>query len=173
MRKFLDRLYGGALGLAALFLVGIFVLMVSESVLRYFGGYITGAQELVGWFCAAAGFLALPATFKRGEVIRVGIVVDALPAHVRKPVLLACLLLALVCVGYMFKAASLYIWQDYRSEEMTQGMIEVATWIPQTSLLVGVLLLFVVLIDEFVIALRSPASVLRAERAMSTEDLTI
>mgnify|MGYP003582923354 CR=1 FL=1 len=173
MRKLLDRVYDGALGLAALFLVGIFVLMVSESVLRYFGSYITGAQELVGWFCAAAGFLALPATFKRGEVIRVGIVVDALPGHIRKPALIACMLIAVVCVGYMFKATSLYIWQDFKSEEVTQGMIEVATWIPQTSLLVGVVLLFVVIIDEFIVALRSPASVLRAERAMSTEDLTI
>ena len=60
-------------------MVSIFVLMVGESVFRFLGSYITGANELIGWCCAAAGFLALPATFKRGDMVRAGFVVDRLP----------------------------------------------------------------------------------------------
>lgn len=173
MRKLLDGIYGASLGLAAVFLVGIFAVMVGEAVLRYFGSYITGASELVAWFCAAAGFLALPATFKRGDMVRVGVVVDALPDRVRKPVLIACLVLAIVFVGYLLQAVGAYMWRDWRSEEMTQGMIEVATWIPQTSFVVGVLLLFVALLDELILALRAPAKTLHAERAMATDDVSI
>jgi len=173
MRKFLDRLYDGSLVLAALFLVSIFGVMIGEAVLRKMGGYITGASELIGWFCAAAGFLALPATFKRGDMVRVGVAVDALPPRLRKPLLLACLVLAVVFTTYMLWAAGNYLWSGWRSEEMTQGMIEIAAWVPQSSLLVGILLLFIAVVDELVGALRTPAASLRAERPMSTEDLSV
>jgi TRAP-type C4-dicarboxylate transport system permease small subunit len=173
MRKFLDRLYDGSLGLAGLFLLGIFAVMVGEAVLRKMGSYITGASELIGWFCAAAGFLALPATFKRGDMVRVGVLVDALPARVRKPLLLGCLLLALVFMVYMLWATGGYLWRGWRSEEMTQGMIEIEAWIPQASMVLGVLLLLVAVVDELVLALRAPAESLHAERPMSVDDLSV
>lgn len=173
MRKFLDRIYDGSLWLAGLFLVGIFAVMVGEAVLRKMGGYITGASELIGWFCAAAGFLALPATFKRGDMVRVGVLVDALPPRVRKPLLLACLLLALVFMVYMLVATGDYLWRGWRSEEMTQGMIEIEAWIPQASMVLGVLLLLVAVLDELVLALRAPAETLHAERPMSVDDLPV
>lgn len=171
MRKFLDRIYDGSLVLAGLFLVGIFAVMVGEAVLRKMGGYITGASELIGWFCAAAGFLALPATFKRGDMVRVGVLVDRLPARLRKPLLLACLLLALVFMVYMLMATVGYLWRGWRSEEMTQGMIEIEAWIPQASMVLGALLLLVAVVDELVLALRAPAGKLRAERPMSVDDV--
>lgn len=173
MRKFLDRLYGGSLALAGVFLVGIFAVMIGEAVVRKMGGYIPGASELIGWFCAAAGFLALPATFKRGDMVRVGVVADALPPRIRKPLLLACLLLALAFTAYMLWAGAGYLWRGWRSEEMTQGMIEIATWIPQTSLVAGALLLLVAVVDELVTALGTPAQNLRAERPMSMEDTAV
>lgn len=173
MRKFLDRIYDGSLVLAGLFLVGIFATMVGEAVLRKMGSFIPGASDLIGWFCAAAGFLALPATFKRGDMVRVGMAVDALPPRVRKPLLLACLGLALVFTAYLAWAAGGYLWRGWLSEELTQGMIEIATWIPQTSLFVGALLLCIAVIDELVLALNTPAAALRAERAMSMDDVAV
>ena len=173
MRKLLDRIYDGSLALAGLFLVGIFVTMVGEAAMRKMGSYIPGASDLIGWFCAAAGFLALPATFKRGDMVRVGMVADALPPRLRKPVLLACLVLALAFTAYLTWAGGGYLWRGWRSGEMTQGMIEIATWIPQTSLVVGALLLCVAVADELVLALKAPAASLRAERAMSMEDVAV
>lgn len=173
MRKYLDGLYNGALALAGIFLVGVFSVMVTEAVLRFFGSYLSGASELVGWFCAAAGFLALPATFKRGDMVRVGIVVDALPPSLRKPMLIACLLLGLVFVGYMTFAVTSYVASDWRSEELTQGMIEIQAWIPQMSFVLGAILLWIAMFDELVEVLRTPGGHLRAEREMSTEDVSI
>lgn len=169
-RSILDRMYSTSLLFAGFFLIGILLLMVGESVFRKFGGYIPGANELVGWFCAAAGFLALPATFKRGDMVRVGFLVDRLPPDMRKPLLLMCLMIALVFVSYMIYSVSGYLWSGWRSGENTQGMIEVALWIPQSSFLLGVLLLWVAVVDELAAVLATPAAELRAEREMTIED---
>lgn len=170
MRRLLNHVYNASLVLAALFIIGIFVLMIGESAFRKLGSYITGANELVGWFCAAAGFLALPATFKRGDMVRVGFIVDRMPAPVRKPVLIGCLLVALVFVSYMVYAVAGYLWSGWRSDETSQGMIEIAVWIPQSSFLLGVALLWVAIVDELVATLAAPAESLRAERPLSLED---
>lgn len=173
MRRLLNLLYDGGLVLAALFLIGIFLLMVGESVARSLGGYITGAGELIGWFCAAAGFFALPATFKRGDMVRVGFVVDQLPPALRRVALIACQLIALVFVSYMTLAVSHYLWSGWRSEEVTQGMIEIPVWIPQASFLIGAVLLWIAIVDEVVTTWRLPSHQLRAERQMSTDDVSV
>ncbi len=170
MRKLLDRVYDGGLFLAGAFLVAIFLVMIVESILRKLGGYVPGASEFIGWFCAAAGFLALPATFKRGDMVRVGVLVDAMPPTLRKPMLLGCIALAMV---FMLWAVGSYLFDGWRSEETTQGMIEIAVWIPQSSFLVGVLLLWVAVLDEALKVWRTPAPELTAEKAMSVDDVSM
>jgi TRAP-type C4-dicarboxylate transport system permease small subunit len=164
MRRMLDFVYAASLGLAGLFLVGIFALMILEPVFRWSGSYISGANELVGWFCAAAGFLALPATFKRGEMIRVGMLVDRLPPSVRKPILMLCLAIGFVYVGYMVWAVGAYLWDGWRAGETTQGMLVIPVWIPQLSFLVGAVLLWIAIVDEALSALRVASSDLVAEK---------
>lgn len=173
MRKFLDRTYDISLFMAGVFLVAIFVVMIVESVLRKMGGYIPGASELIGWFCAAAGFLALPATFKRGDMVRVGVLIDAFPDRLRKGMLLLCLTLAIVFTVYMVWAVGAYLWGGFKTDELTQGMIEIPVWIPQLSFLFGVFLLLVAVMDEMVVALITPAALLKAEKAMSVEDVSM
>ncbi len=170
MRAFLDRLYGVSLFLAGCFLVGIAALMVGESLVRKAGGYITGASELIGWFCAAAGFLALPATFKRGDMVRVGALVDALQPAVRRILLVANLVIATVFTAYMVYAVGSYLIDGWRAEELTQGMILIPVWVPQLSFLVGVVLLMVAVVDELLMHLRAPAHELRASRSDATTD---
>jgi TRAP-type C4-dicarboxylate transport system permease small subunit len=169
MRHVLRHVYNASLFLAGLFLVGIFVLMIGESAFRKLGSYIVGANELIGWFCAAAGFLALPATFIRGDMVRVGFIVDRLAPGMRKAVLSACLLVALVFVSYMLYAISGYMLSSWRYGDVTQGMIEVAVWIPKTSFLLGVALLWVAIADVLLATLAARADSLRAERLADTE----
>jgi TRAP-type C4-dicarboxylate transport system permease small subunit len=170
MRKALDGLYRGSLVLAGLFLVGIFVLMIAESVLRKLGSFVPGANELIGWFCAAAGFLALPATFKRGDMVRVGLLVDRLAPPLRKGLLLGCALLALAFTSFLCWAAANYLWAGHVAEETTQGMIEIPVWIPQLSFLFGAVLLWIAVLDELIGLLRAPAATLRAERAPAVDE---
>ena len=165
MRRSLDRLYNGSLFLAGIFLVGIFVLMITEAALRKLGSYVPGASEMIGWFCAAAGFLALPATFKRGDMVRVAILVERAPLALRRALLLMCLVLATVATSTMLWAAGRYLYGGWRSDETTQGMIEIAVWIPQLSFLLGVLLILVAVLDELIVTLRAPLQTLVVEKA--------
>jgi TRAP-type C4-dicarboxylate transport system permease small subunit len=97
-------------------------------------------------------------------MVRVGLLVDVMPPRWRKPVLLACLLLGLVFTAYMLKAIAAYMWGSFVVDELTQGMIEIQVWIPMISFLVGVALMLVAILDEWVVAWRTPAADLRAEK---------
>jgi TRAP-type C4-dicarboxylate transport system permease small subunit len=149
-RRLLDGLYRASLALAGVFLLGVFGVMLAETALRYFGSFVPGANEIVGWCCAAAGFLALPATFKRGDMVRVDALLKALPAPARKALALLCLTIAALATAYLLWATARYLHAGWRSDETTQGMIEIAVWIPQLSALVGVALLLVAVLDEWV-----------------------
>ena len=71
MRALLDRLYNAAGVLAALFLVGTLGMVLTGIAGRIFHFHVPGTDSYAGYCMAAAGFLALAHTFKRGEHIRV------------------------------------------------------------------------------------------------------
>lgn len=150
MRRALDALYRGCAALGALGLVSVFAIMIAETALRKAGSYITGANDLIGWCCAASGFLALPYTFKRGELVRVGLVIDALPGTARRRLEITCLAAAALFVGFVAWAAGRYMWRGAAAGELTQGMIEIPLWVPQLSLFIGFAVLFVAIVDELV-----------------------
>ena len=76
MRIFLDRLYLYAGYAAGLFVVAIFVLMMLLSAGRPLGVNIPAGDDLIAWCMAATAFLGLAHTFRAGEMIRVGLLID-------------------------------------------------------------------------------------------------
>jgi TRAP-type C4-dicarboxylate transport system permease small subunit len=76
MRRFLDGLYLAAGYLAGVFLVAIFVLMMALSVGREIDLNIPAGDDFVSWCMAAMAFLGLAHTFRHGEMIRVGLIID-------------------------------------------------------------------------------------------------
>src|SRR6187549_3004477 len=101
MRKFLDRLYLGAAGLAALCVLAICVLMIGQSILREFGVATGATNDFVAWLCAAASFLAMAHAFKHGDFVRVTLLLERLPEGRRRLMEIACLAIATVCVAYL------------------------------------------------------------------------
>src|SRR5882757_10548041 len=83
IRLFLDRLYLYSGYLAGVFLVAIFVLMMLLSVGRPLGINIPAGDDFASWCMAAMAFLGLAHTFKRGEIIRVGILIEKLTGKKR------------------------------------------------------------------------------------------
>lgn len=154
MRKFLDALYLGCGGLAAIFLAGIGALMMGQAVLREFGVLVRGADDITAWFCAATAFLALPHAFKNGDLVRVGLLLEGLNERSRRWFEIYSLLVAAAFVGYMAYALSGYVVQSWKFNDIAQGLIKVPLWIPQTSLVVGALVLFIAIVDELVLVLR-------------------
>ena len=78
IRSLLDGLYLFAGYLAGLFLIAIFLLMMGLSVGREIGVNIPAGDDFASWCMAAMAFLGLAHTFKSGEMIRVGLVIDRL-----------------------------------------------------------------------------------------------
>ena len=151
MRRFLDRLYAASGALAAVCLAGIAVVMLAQAGMREMGMLLRGADDIVGWLCAASAFLALGYTFRHGELVRVGILIDRLPPAARRRAEHLALGLAVLVVGYILWAAASFVYESWAFDEVAQGLIQIPIWIPQMSFVVGALVFFVAVLDEFVV----------------------
>jgi len=172
LRRLLDGLYVLSAGLAALSLLGIFVVMMAQVVLRELGLQLPGADDLTAYLCVAGTFFALAATFKRGEMIRVGLVVDRLRGRARQVVEALLLAGACVVVGtivWWTAQDTLFSWQI---EEVAQGTVPFQLWVPKLAMPIGAGLLLIALFDEFVRVLRgaTPAYVAAAEQRAAAGD---
>ena len=154
MRRFLDRLYATSGALAALCLAGVAAVMLAQAGMRTAGYLLRGADDIVAWLCAASAFLALGYTFRHGDLVRVSLLIDRLPPRLRHRAEVACLGAALIVVGYTTWAAASFVLESWKFGELAQGLIQIPIWIPQTSLVLGALILEVAVLDELVVVLR-------------------
>ncbi len=150
LRWFLDGLYTGAGYLAGIFLVVIFLLMVGLALGREVGVNIPAADDFASWCMAALAFLSLAYTFKAGEIIRVGLLIERLPTRARHAVEIVCLLVGGGLVGFFaWHAVQLTFW-SWRLNDMSQGVVAVPLWIPQLGFAGGLVILFIAFADELV-----------------------
>lgn len=154
MRRFLDRLYAASGALAALCLASIALVMLAQAAMREFGMLLRGADDIVSWLCAAAAFLALGHTFRRGELVRVGLLIDLLPPRPRRAFALGALGVTVLFAGYMVYAVVRFVYESWQFNEVAQGLIQIPIWIPQLSFAAGAAILFVAVLDEFVVLAR-------------------
>lgn len=154
MRKLLDRLYDGAAWLAALFMIGLLAMVLLSIVSRLLRFQAPGTDSYAGYMMAASGFLALAHTLKRGEHIRVTLLLSALKGRAQRALelwaLAAGTLLAALFAYYSCKLA----WQSHVFNDISTGIDATPLWIPQLSMAVGSVILVVALIDELVLELR-------------------
>jgi TRAP-type C4-dicarboxylate transport system permease small subunit len=154
LRRFLDRLYAASGALAAVCLASIALVMLLQAGMREAGLLLRGGDDIVAWLCAASAFLALGHTFRHGELVRVGLLVERLPPRVRRPSEIATLVLALLVVGYILYAAVRFVYESWKFEEVAQGLIQIPIWMPQMSFVAGAVVFFIAVLDEFVVLLR-------------------
>lgn len=155
MRKLLDRLYDAAGYLAAFFMVGILAMVLASVLGRMFGFNLRGSDAYAGYAMAAASFLALAHTFRRGEHIRVSLLLDRFGGRLRRP-----LELWSHAAGTFFCAALAWfsvrlVWQSRAFNDVSQGNDATPLWIPQVAMAVGAVILLVALVDAFVAVIRN------------------
>lgn len=158
MRRALDGLYDGAAWLAALFMIGTLAMVLAGIVGRLFAWFIPGTDAYAGYCMAGAGFLALAHTLKRGEHIRVTLVLEHLHGVARQALeraaLAAATLLALVFAFYSVRLA----WQSYDFHDISTGNDATPLWLPQLTMAVGAVVLAIAFVDELVLAWRGAAT---------------
>ncbi|HJV60569.1 MAG TPA: TRAP transporter small permease subunit, partial [Albitalea sp.] len=111
-RRALDALYDAAAALAALFMVGLLAMVTLSILGRQFHFNFSGVDAYAGYMMAAAGFLALAHTLKKGEHIRVTLIVASLHGKARRALELWALALAsLLATLFAFYSTKL-AWQS-------------------------------------------------------------
>ena len=154
MRRLLDALYDGAAWLAALFMVGLLVIVLLSIVSRLLHFHVPGTDAYAGYLMAGAGFLALAHTLKRGEHIRVTLLLGALAGPARRALeiwaLAAASALALLSAYYSARL----VWQSHAFNDISTGNDATPLWLPQLGMAIGTALLAVAFVDELVLELR-------------------
>jgi TRAP-type C4-dicarboxylate transport system permease small subunit len=150
VRRFLDRLYAAAAVLAAVCLASIAAVMLLQAGLREVGVLLRGADDIVSWLCAASAFLALAHTFRKGELVRVSLLLVRLAPGPRRHAETACLAGALLVVGYATWAICKFVYESWQFNELAQGLLQIPIWIPQMSLVAGSTIFLVAVVDELV-----------------------
>lgn len=148
VRRFFDTVYGAAGALACLFLISIVALTLATICARSLGVTFYSTDEFSGWSMAASTFLGLAATMRRNEHIRVTVFIERLVPTARKRMELVCLIVASTFMGLFAWHAVHMVVQSYQFGELTQGIVPVPLWIPQSGMAVGCVLMFIALADD-------------------------
>ena len=154
MRRLLDALYDGAAWLAALFMVALLAMVLLAIVSRLLQFHVPGTDAYAGYLMAASGFLALAHTLKRGEHIRVTLLLARLRGKAHRALelwaLFAATLLSALFAFYSVRLA----WQSRAFNDISTSNDATPLWIPQLGMAVGTTILFIAFVDELVLELQ-------------------
>lgn len=153
MRKLLDGLYAASGWLAGLCMIGVLLMVLLSIISRNFGFPAPGTDAYAGYAMAGAGFLALASTLKKGEHIRVTLVLGALKGTSRKVLELVALLIAVVLSGFLAFYSCRLVWQSLEFNDISTGIDATPMWIPQISMAVGTIIFFIAFVDEMMLEL--------------------
>ena len=154
MREALELLYKASGLVAGFFLVAIAALTAAQIVGRQFGFAAYSYDDFAGFCLAATSFLGLAFTFRDNEHIRMTLLLDHVQGGLRRALERACLALAALMVGYFAWYACEMTLISYSLHDVSQGLVAVPLWIPQSGMALGLVILFIAVADDFVAALR-------------------
>jgi len=150
LRRVLDGIYLFAGYAAGIFLLAIFAIMMVMSVGRQFALNIPAGDDFASWCMAAMAFLGLAHTFKRGEMIRVGLLLERLRGRTKQIAEIVALGISTVFVLYFTRHAAQMAYDSWRFNDIAQGVVALPLWIPQLGFVAGLAILSIALIDEMV-----------------------
>ncbi|MDJ0623062.1 MAG: TRAP transporter small permease [Desulfocapsaceae bacterium] len=184
LRRNLNRLYLGSGWLAAAFLAAICLLVVCQVCLNLIdrlstvftgsaiGLTIPSYADFTGFFLAAGSFLALAYTLRQGGHIRVTLVISHLSSRLRHVMETWCLILASGVTIYFSWYTFSLVHESFIYNDLSPGMVAVPIWIPQSAMLLGLVVLSIALIDELFAALtgKTPSYVGAGEKLLDNDD---
>lgn len=154
MRNFLNTTYKAA-GMASAFLILTICLIISAQILlnltgRLLPGFLPSTipsyADFAGFMLAGATFLAMAYTLRSGGHIRVNLVVQRMS---RRAVMVAeflALTVASLFVGFALYFCGALVMESLHYGDVSNGIIPVPLWIPQSAMTFGMGLLLVALL---------------------------
>ncbi len=155
MKTRLDPLYDlfGAIG--ALFILLTLLIQVISIFGRVINFTIDGYDAYAGYFLAAGSFFALAHTLRRGDHIRVTLILSRLKGPARVWMEIVCLGIASFLTAYFAYYACKLAWGSYAYNDISQNVDATPLWIPQLSMALGMVALALAFIEEFIYVLRT------------------
>ena len=138
MRLLLNRLFDASGYLAGLFMIGTLLTVLSS----IFGRFIPllelqGADAYAGYCMAAAAFLAMASTLRRGEHIRVTLIMNRLSPTAYRALDIFCHSVALAVSAALAWYSIGLVGQSYSFNDISTGLDATPLWIPQLGMAVG------------------------------------
>lgn len=134
-------------------MVGLLIMVLLSIGSRELGFHVRGTDAYAGYLMAGSAFLALAHTLKKGEHIRVTLVLQALQPGPRRLLeiwsLTAGALLASLLAFYSVRLA----WQSHLFHDISTGNDATPLWIPQIAMALGATVFAVAMVDEWVMEL--------------------
>ena len=149
-RKALDWLYDSAAVLAALFMLFLLAAVLSSILGREFHFMIPGTDAYAGYFMAASAFLALAHTLRRGEHIRVSLVLSMLPAPWRQRMEIWAGVMSVVLGALLAIFSVRLVMQSLSYNDISTSNDATPLWIPQLSMAIGTVIFFIALLHDLI-----------------------
>jgi TRAP-type C4-dicarboxylate transport system permease small subunit len=169
MRRTLDALFNISGGIAAVFMVLLLCAVLLSVVSREVGFNVPGIDMYAGYMMAGAGFLALAHTLKRGEHIRVTLVLQWLKPETKRIFEMASLAVAAVLSALLAWYSVRLCYQSFALNDISTGSDATPLWIPQISMALGTVILFVAIVDELILEIQGKRIVVVSGESLRNE----
>lgn len=169
MRKALDALYNSAAALAALFMIGLLGMVLLSILGRQFHFHVPGTDAYAGYLMAASGFLALAHTLKRGEHIRVTLLLSALKGRWKKGLEIWAFGFASALSAMFAYYSCRLAWQSRTFHDISTSSDATPLWIPQLAMALGTVILAIAFIDELLLEISGKRLERSSDEALRNE----
>lgn len=155
MRPFLDRLFNAVGYLAGLFMVGTLLTVLASILGRVHPAFdLPGADAYAGYCMAISAFLALAPTLRRGEHIRVTLLLNKLSPAGQRVLDILCHVVAIGMSAALAWYSIRLVAQSREFNDISTGLDATPLWIPQLGMAIGTTLLLAAFLGDLVLLLR-------------------
>ncbi len=168
MGRVLQRIYDICGWIAGGLILCICLLISAQILLNAFGRLSPGTlpstipsyADFSGFMLAGATFLALAHTLRAGGHIRVNLVTGRLPLRAQVVMEGFVLIAASVLIGFATWFVGGLVLESLHYGDVSNGIIPVALWIPQSAAAFGLGLLLIAVLHTFVDLIRAGTPIL-------------
>lgn len=138
MRSLLNRLFDATGCLAGVFMVGTLLAVLSSILGRLMPVFeLHGADAYAGYCMAASAFLALASTLRRGEHIRVTLIINRLSPRAHHWLDMFCHVVAIAVAANLAWFSIRLVSQSLEFKDISTGLDATPLWIPQLGMAIG------------------------------------
>ena len=153
MRKLLNGLYECSAWIAGIAMIGVLAMVLLTILSRLLGFSAPGTDAYAGYAMAGSAFMALASTLKKGEHIRVTLLLGALKGRAYKALEAITLVIAIILSAFLAFYSMRLVWQSWEINDISVGIDATPMWIPQIFMALGTSVFCIAFCDELVLEL--------------------